>query len=206
MHISKFVLAAALLCGTADLASAYPAATRSALNLRSAANVRSRVVMVVPRAATVDVRSCTPNWCNVSYRGRVGYLSRIYLAVRPAPPPPPVARRPAPPPEDQFADRDDQFEDRFDNQGPYEPDDRIDDFDRDAGYGQGPRFVCVAEDADWTIGRRATGVNINRARDDANARTVRVVEPDAFYTREFRRDRLTIEVDDENFVVDVRCG
>jgi uncharacterized protein YraI len=210
MRIWRVLLAATILCGAADLASAYPAATRSALNMRQGPSTRTRVVMVVPRAATVDVRSCTQTWCRVAYRGRLGYLSRAYLVVRraPAPQPPPrpfVQRRPVPPPPppgyEQYDDRDYGYEDREYNQG-YD-----DQYDRNAPYNPPPqRFACVADEADWAVGRPATGGNINRARDDANARVVRVVEPGEFYTQEYRGDRLTIEVDERNIVVDVRCG
>jgi uncharacterized protein YraI len=212
MRIWKVLLAATVLCGVADLASAYPAATRSSLNMRQAPTTRARVVMVVPRAAVVDVRSCTQTWCQVAYRGRAGYLSRAYLVVRRAPAPPPrpfVQRRPVPLPPapgyEQYDDRDYGYNNREYNQG-YD-NNRDDRYARDDRYDdRGAQNACVANDADWLIGRPASGGNINRARDDADARVVRVVEPGEFTTQEYRGDRLTIEVDERNIVVDVRCG
>jgi uncharacterized protein YraI len=213
MRIWNILLAATLMCGAADVAAAYPAATRSALNMRQGPSTGTRVAAVLPRAAVVDVRSCTQNWCQVVYRGRTGYLSRMYLSVQRQPAPPPrvvVQRRPAPPPAppayEQYDDRDYGYEDREYNQG----------YDNNAYAYGGPygdandnrfdRQACFAGDADWLVGRAGTGGNINRARDDANARVVRVLEPGEFYTQDFRADRLTIEVDARNIVVDVHCG
>jgi len=41
---------------------------------------------------------------------------------------------------------------------------------------------------------------------DAGARTARVIRPGDIVTMEFSAERLTIEVDGRNRIVDVRCG
>jgi uncharacterized protein YraI len=207
------LFAVALVCATVEAAQAYPAAARASVNMRTGPATTYRVAMVVPRGAQVDVRSCTTAWCRIAYRNRLGYVSRAYLAVRPAPPPPPVAqRRPLPPPPAPGYD-DPRYDDprytdpRYDDPRYADPrygyDDRYGD-----PYDRGPDNVafCVAEDANWAVGRRATNGVVNRARDESGADLVRVVGPDDIVTQEFRRDRLTLEVDYRNVIMDVRCG
>jgi uncharacterized protein YraI len=200
------LFAVALVCATVEAAQAYPAAARASVNMRTGPATTYRVAMVVPRGAQVDVRSCTTGWCRIAYRNRLGYVSRAYLAVRPAPPPPPMAqRRPLPPPPAGYDDP------RYDDPryaGPRYADPRYDDrygYDDPEDRPDTVAF-CVAEDADWAVGRRATNGVVNRARDEAGAGVVRVVGPDDVVTQEFRRDRLTLEVDYRNVIMDVRCG
>jgi hypothetical protein len=47
---------------------------------------------------------------------------------------------------------------------------------------------------------------VESARRSANARTVRVIRPGDSYTQDLQRDRLNVEVDRRNRIVDLRCG
>ncbi len=103
MTIRKGFLTAALLLGSAGLASAAPATVAGDLNLRAGPGTGYGVVAVMPAGATVNTLGCSGNWCRVSYGGAVGYASASYLdaggygAYAAAPPPvfyagPPVFR------------------------------------------------------------------------------------------------------------------
>jgi hypothetical protein len=66
--------------------------------------------------------------------------------------------------------------------------------------------ACNAAAASWAIGERARPAVLERATLDSGARTARVIEPGEVVTMEFSPDRLTIDVDGRNRIVDVRCG
>jgi uncharacterized protein YraI len=66
--------------------------------------------------------------------------------------------------------------------------------------------VCRERGARWALGRRASPRVIEEARRDADARRVRVIRPGEVYTMEFDPRRLTIEVDQRNRIIDLRCG
>ena len=65
---------------------------------------------------------------------------------------------------------------------------------------------CDARDVSWAVGERATPRLLERVTLDSGARTARVIEPGEIVTMEFSPDRLTIDVDGRNRVVDLRCG
>ena len=66
--------------------------------------------------------------------------------------------------------------------------------------------ACNAAAASWAIGERARPGVLERATLDSGARTARVIEPGEVVTMEFSPDRLTIDVDGRNRIVNVRCG
>jgi hypothetical protein len=66
--------------------------------------------------------------------------------------------------------------------------------------------VCNARAVSWAIGERARADVLEEATLDAGARTARVIRPGDIVTMEFSAERLTIEVDGRNRIVDVRCG
>jgi uncharacterized protein YraI len=66
--------------------------------------------------------------------------------------------------------------------------------------------ACDARSARWAIGSPLTVGVIERARTTAHAQTVRVIRPGEFYTQEFNRHRLNLELNDQDIIVDVRCG
>jgi Bacterial SH3 domain len=84
-------LAAALLAGSVDLASAAPARVNSNTNLRQGPGTSFTVVTTVPGGSIVEVSRCAGEWCTAHWRGRVGYMIATNLDLRPGPvAPPPV--------------------------------------------------------------------------------------------------------------------
>jgi uncharacterized protein YraI len=81
------IFAACALALFSGAAFAYPATVASDLNLRAGPSTGARVIAVMPRGAVVDIIGCSGTWCEVQWRGRVGYASRNFLAER-------VERRP----------------------------------------------------------------------------------------------------------------
>jgi hypothetical protein len=71
--------------------------------------------------------------------------------------------------------------------------------------GPGPS-ACNAAAASWAIGERARPGVLERATLDSGARTARVIEPGEVVTMEFSPDRLTIDVDGRNVILNARCG
>ncbi len=68
------------------------------------------------------------------------------------------------------------------------------------------RDPCTADAAKGLVGREATAEVVEQARLAAHADTARVLKPDTIVTMEYRSSRLNIDVDDDNIIVDVRCG
>jgi len=166
-------------------AMAYPASTTADLNLRTGPGTQYRVIGSMPRGARVDVAGCSRGWCEVQWGGRRGYASERFLSPAIAPrggggfeiivPFPGIGARPEPPPRRDWRDE------------------------------RPRRAECSERRVRRFVGDRATNRTVDRALDASRARTVRVVRPDDFITRDHRRDRLTIEVDRRNRIVDVRC-
>lgn len=179
--------AVALLIAATDIAAAAPARTTADLNLRSGPGTQYRVIAAMPRGSLVDVIRCVERWCQVSYRGRVGWASSRYLREggRPGPvypAPPPVA------PGNPFP---------FPFPFPFP------DIDPRPDYP--PRGICRERPARWLIGERATERRLEAALDASGARRLRVEEPGRFYTQDYREDRLTVTVNRRDIVVDVEC-
>lgn len=66
---------------------------------------------------------------------------------------------------------------------------------------------CNAEAAKpHALGKVATPEVTERARKDAGARLSRVIKPDQMVTMEYLEDRLNIDVDKANVIVNLRCG
>ena len=179
----------------AGAAFAYPAVVTTDLNLRDRPSTASRVIATMPQGSIVDVIDCRGSWCEVEWRGRVGFASSNFLAER-------VDRRPpaAAPPSVVVPFPGFGIEIRPEVRPDTRPD-RRPDFRPERPR----RDVCNERRAQWAIGERARSSVIDRAAEASGARTVRVVRPGEFVTRDFRRDRLTIEVDRRNRIVDVSC-
>lgn len=183
------LLAILLLLG-AGQAMAYPASATADLNLRSGPGTQYRVVGVIPRGGRVDVVDCSRGWCDVIWSGRRGYASGRYLSRAVAPrhrggfeiiiPFPGIG--PAPPPRYRPAPpRRDWWHER-----PYHAE-------------------CTERGLRRFLGERAARRTVARARERSRAATVRVVRPGDFITHDYRRDRLTIEVDRRHRITDLRC-
>lgn len=181
------VAVGALFLGIAA-AAAQPATVTSDLNLRAGPGTNFRVVLSMPRGSRVDILDCRANWCQVDFRGRVGWASANFLAVGQAVRPEPPRAVPIPIPIPIPGITPPGWE-----------------RDRDWNRGRDRAGRCRADRAEFIIGRRATDSRLEQALDASRARTLRVEEPGRFYTQEFRSDRLTVSVDRRRIVVDVEC-
>lgn len=66
--------------------------------------------------------------------------------------------------------------------------------------------ACDATQAQWLVGKTPGQGDLDQARNDARATSVRVLRPDQPVTMEFSAARLNVEVDDKGVAVSVRCG
>ncbi|GAA4857274.1 I78 family peptidase inhibitor [Luteimonas vadosa] len=69
-----------------------------------------------------------------------------------------------------------------------------------------PMTSCNADAARVVIGRTASEDVVEQARRAAGARVARTLKPGQVVTMEYHPSRLNIDVDDDNVVVNVRCG
>ncbi|WP_069306108.1 I78 family peptidase inhibitor [Methylobrevis pamukkalensis] len=69
-----------------------------------------------------------------------------------------------------------------------------------------PRGRCDARNARFVIGERAVGRVVRDAQNASGARTVRVIRPGEFTTRDYRADRLNIEVNNRDRIRNLSCG
>lgn len=174
----RLIGAAALFLAMTAAATAYPATVASDLNMRAGPGVNYRVILVLPRGANVEVLSCSGNWCRIAYANRLGYASQRYLVPQQVRPP-----RAGPPPV-------------------FGPPPVL----RPSPRRPSPRVICNERHALWAIGEFAGSRTVERARVAANARIVRVIRPGGFYTQDFQRDRLNIEVNRRNIIINLHCG
>ena len=72
--------------------------------------------------------------------------------------------------------------------------------------GSGGIERCDAEAAREVVGREATADLVEEARSAAGADRVRTIKPGQMVTMEYHASRLTLDVDENNIVVNVRCG
>lgn len=64
----------------ASPANAYVAETVSPLNVRSGPSVKYRRISTLARLEVVNVKKClSTNWCQIQFRGRIGWVSGKYL-------------------------------------------------------------------------------------------------------------------------------
>lgn len=178
------LLAACAMMVFSGAAFAYPAYVTNDLNLRAGPSTSYRVIATMPRGSTVDVLGCSGRWCEVEWRGRIGFASGSYLAEQVAP------RRPVAPPSITIP----------------LPGFGIDIGPRPVRPERPRRAVCDERRAMWAIGERASSWVIDDVAADTRARTVRVVGPGEAVTFDYRPDRLTIEVNRRNRIVDLSCG
>jgi uncharacterized protein YraI len=72
--LRRAVYALALVAFSADLAAAAPARLASNTNLRLGPGTNFGIAVTVPGGALVNVIRCGGEWCNVTWRGRPGYM------------------------------------------------------------------------------------------------------------------------------------
>ena len=66
--------------------------------------------------------------------------------------------------------------------------------------------TCVADQAQWAIGRPASAPLLERARVDATASIARFIRPNDAITMEFSPGRLNLYLDEHEVVRSVVCG
>lgn len=66
--------------------------------------------------------------------------------------------------------------------------------------------TCSAQEARAAIGAAATPERVEQVRQQARARSVRVLHPGQMVTMEFNGERANIRVDAQNVILGVSCG
>ncbi len=66
--------------------------------------------------------------------------------------------------------------------------------------------ACDPVQAQWLVGTTPTDAQVEQARTEAGAETVRTLKPNEAVTLEFNDTRLNLEVDEAGVVQSVRCG
>jgi hypothetical protein len=66
--------------------------------------------------------------------------------------------------------------------------------------------TCVADQAQWALGRTAAAALLERARVDATASIARFIRPNDAITMEFSPARLNLYLDEHDVVRSVVCG
>jgi len=69
-----------------------------------------------------------------------------------------------------------------------------------------PIGTCDATQLQGLVGQKLTDALSEQARQDAHAKSVRVLEPDQMVTMEFNGERLNLEVDAQRVITAARCG
>ena len=70
----------ATVTGNTGAAGSASAATTAAVNLREGPSTSNKVIMTVPKGASVTVSSTSNGWAAVNYSGKSGYISTKYLS------------------------------------------------------------------------------------------------------------------------------
>lgn len=66
--------------------------------------------------------------------------------------------------------------------------------------------ACDDSQAQWAIGKTVTEAEIEQARTDSGAESVRTIKPDQGVTMDFNDKRLNLDMDAAGVVTAVRCG
>lgn len=66
--------------------------------------------------------------------------------------------------------------------------------------------ACDESQAQWAIGKAITKAEVEQARQDAGAQSVRSLKPDQAATMDFNDKRLNLDLDAKGVVTAVRCG
>jgi uncharacterized protein YraI len=193
-QFTRFSAACAMLLFS-GAAFAYPAVVTNDLNLRAGPSTAERVIATMPQGTTVDIIECRGSWCELEWRGRVGFASRNFLAER-VEQRQPTQRQPAAPPSVTIPLPGFGIEIR-----PGQPQQT-----RPERPERRRRDVCNERRGEWALGERARRSTIDDVAEATRARTVRVVRPGEAVTFDYRPDRLTIQVDRRNRIVDLSCG
>lgn len=66
--------------------------------------------------------------------------------------------------------------------------------------------ACDDSQAQWAVGKKVTEAEVEQARKDSGAGTVRTLKPNQMVTMEFNTNRLNLDLDDAGTVTAIRCG
>jgi hypothetical protein len=66
--------------------------------------------------------------------------------------------------------------------------------------------ACHADPVQWAIGREASQETMARVWRESHAGLIRPIAPGQAVTKEFRVDRVNVELDRDNRIVRVYCG
>ena len=66
--------------------------------------------------------------------------------------------------------------------------------------------ACDDSQAQWAIGKTLTDAEVEQARTDSGAESVRTLKPDQMATMDFNDKRLNLDLDAAGVVTAVRCG
>ena len=66
--------------------------------------------------------------------------------------------------------------------------------------------ACDDSQAQWAIGKTLTDAEVEQARTDSGAESVRTLKPDQMATMDFNDQRLNLDLDAAGVVTAVRCG
>jgi len=76
---TRLLAGAAAVLFTTGTAAAATVVADTSLNVRSGPGIQYPVIAVIPDGAAVDATGCRNGWCQVDYRGHVGWASQAYL-------------------------------------------------------------------------------------------------------------------------------
>jgi hypothetical protein len=66
--------------------------------------------------------------------------------------------------------------------------------------------VCQADKVQWAVGQEANQANMGRVWRESGAGLIRPIGPNQAVTRDYREDRVNVELDDKNQITKVSCG
>ena len=66
--------------------------------------------------------------------------------------------------------------------------------------------ACDDSQAQWAVGKTPTSAEVEQARTDSGAESVRTLKPDQMVTMDFNDKRLNLDLDASGVVTAVRCG
>jgi hypothetical protein len=66
--------------------------------------------------------------------------------------------------------------------------------------------TCKAEGLGWAVGQAATQETMGRIWRESGAGLIRPIAPGQAVTRDYRRDRVNVHVDDGNVITGIDCG
>jgi hypothetical protein len=66
--------------------------------------------------------------------------------------------------------------------------------------------VCQADKVQWAVGQEGNQANMGRIWRESGAGLIRPIGPNQAVTRDYREDRVNVELDDKNRIIKVGCG